>query len=274
MRVTHCSSTLVVAVLCAGLVHAQESAVPTLSPEAMAEFLRNAELSDIRDIGVGVTGSRRAVASDGRFNHDVHIQSVDIRRSTARVGDGRVERNFRDSYAYNIAAYRVAVLLGMDNVPMSVPRDVGGERAAVTWWVDDVALTERERTAQRTYGPDPARTVEQFYTMYVFDELIQNRDRNQGNMLWTADWKMWLIDHTRAFRPEVEITEPVRLTRVRRDLLDNLRALTPEALEDATGEYLSGSQRSRLMQRRDLLVRHFDERIARLGAAAVLLEER
>ena len=41
--------------------------------------------------------------------------------------------------------------------------------------------------------------------MYVFDELIQNRDRNPGNSLWTTDWKLWLIDHTRAFRPDVEI---------------------------------------------------------------------
>ena len=258
--------------LCAGLVHAQEAPAPLPSPEAMEEFLLNAELSDIREIGVGVTGARRAVASHGRLTHDVHIQTVDVRRSALRVGGGRVERNFRDSYAYNIAAYRLAVLLGMDNVPMSVLRTVGGERAAVTWWVDDVAMTERERTAQRTYGPNPSRTVEQFYTMYVFDELIQNRDRNQGNMLWTSDWKMWLIDHTRAFRPDVEITEPVRLTRVRRDLLDNLRALMPEALEEATGDYLSGSQRSRLLQRRDLLVRHFDDRVARLGAGGVLLD--
>lgn len=272
MRVTHCSSTVVAAVLCAGLIHAQESFAPTLSPEAMEEFLLNAELSDIRDVGAGVTGSRRAVASDGRFSHDVHIQSVDIRRPALALGGGRVERNFRDSYAYNIAAYRIAVLLGMDNVPMSVPRAVRGEWAAVTWWVDDVAMTERERTAQRTYGPDQARTVEQFYTMYVFDELIRNQDRNQGNMLWTSDWKMWLIDHTRAFRPQVEITEPLRLTRVRRDLLDNLRALTPEALEEATGDYLGGSQRSRLLQRRDLLVEHFEARIGRLGEAIVLIE--
>ena len=272
MRRTCASPILATLVLCVASIQAQEARLPSLSPAAMEEFLLHAELSDIRDVGVGVTGSQRAVASDGRFSHDVHIQSVDIRRSAARVGDGRVERNFRDSYAYNIAAYRVAVLLGMDNVPMSVPRDVRGERAAVTWWVDDVAMTERERTDLRTYGPDPTRTVQQFYTMYVFDELIQNRDRNQGNMLWTSDWKMWLIDHTRAFRPEVEIAEPVRLTRVRRDMLDNLRALTRDALDDATGDYLDGSQRSRLLQRRDLLVRHFDERIARLGAATVLIE--
>ena len=274
MRVLHGSLALAIASLCLGLVlSAQDAPSPVLSPEAMEEFLLNAELSDIRDVGEGITGTRRAVGSDGRFTHDVHIQTVDIRRPALVVGGGRVERNFRDSYAYNIAAYRLAVLLGIDSVPMSVFRIVRGERAAVTWWVDDVAMTERERTAQRTYGPNPGQTVQQFYTMYVFDELIQNSDRNQGNMLWTSDWKMWLIDHTRAFRPQVEIMEPVRLTRISRGLLENLRRLTPQALEAATGDQLTGSQRSRILQRRDLLVQHYDDRIARLGEGAVLFDQ-
>ncbi len=273
MRGLQESLTLTVTAVCLGLVvHAQEPASPVLSPEATEEFLRTADLSEFRDVGEGITGTLRAVASDGRFTHDVHVQTVDIRAPVLAVGD-RVERNFRDSYTYNIAAYRLAVLLGLDNVPMSVQRSVRSEPAAVTWWVDDVAMTERERTARRTYGPNPAYTVQQFYAMYVFDELIQNRDRNQGNILWTSDWKMWLIDHTRAFRPQVEIGEPARLTRIGRRLLENLRRLTRETLEAATDDYLTGSQRSRVLERRDLLVRHFDERIARLGESAVLFDE-
>ena len=108
---------------------------------------------------------------------------------------------------------------------MSVLREVDGEPAAVTWWVDDVAMIEQERIEQRTLGPDPARTSRQFFTMYVFDELIQNRDRNQGNILWTSDWKMWVIDHTRAFRQDVELTRPERMTRIERRLLEGLRGL-------------------------------------------------
>ena len=273
MRASRGSLAFVAAVSCLGLVLHAQATNPLLSPEAMEEFLLNADLSDFRDVGEGVTGTQRAVASDGRFTHDVHIQTVDIRRAALAVGGGRVERNFRDSFSYNIAAYRLAVLLGMDNVPMSVARSVRSERAAVTWWVDDVAMTERERAAQRTYGPNPARTVEQFYAMYVFDELIQNRDRNQGNMLWTSEWKLWLIDHTRAFRPQVEIGQPARLTRISGRLLGNLRRLSPDALEAAMGDHLTGSQRSRVLQRRDLLVQHFDERIARLGGSTVLIDD-
>ena len=186
--------------------HAQDPA-PALSAAEMEAFLLDAELTDVRDAGAGVTGSQRATASDGRLTHDVHIQSVDISRSRFVARGARVELNFRDSYLYNVAAYRLAVLLGIDNVPMSVLRRVDGRPAAVTWWVDDVAMTEAERIEQRTLGPDPARTSRQFYIQYVFDELIQNRDRNQGNMLWTTDWKMWLIDHTRAFRQDVELTK-------------------------------------------------------------------
>lgn len=256
----------------AGAASAQDAA-PGLSAAEMEAFLLDAELSDFRSAGAGVTGSQRATASDGRLTHDVHIQTVDVSRSRFVARGARVELNFRDSYHYNIAAYRLAVLLGLDNVPMSVPRRVDGESAAVTWWVDDVAMTERERLDQRTLGPDPAKTTRQFYAHYVFDELIQNRDRNHGNILWTSDWKMWLIDHTRAFRRDVELTEPERLTRIGRDLLDSLRGLTPEALEAAVEDHLTGGERSSVMRRRDLLLQHFDERIARIGEQNVVLDQ-
>lgn len=256
----------------AGAASAQDAA-PGLSAAEMEAFLLDAELSDFRSAGAGVTGSQRATASDGRLTHDVHIQTVDVSRSRFVARGARVELNFRDSYRYNIAAYRLAALLGLDNVPMSVPRRVDGESAAVTWWVDDVAMTERERLDQRTLGPDPAKTTRQFYAHYVFDELIQNRDRNHGNILWTSDWKMWLIDHTRAFRRDVELTEPERLTRIGRDLLDSLRGLTPEALEAAVEDHLTGGERSSVMRRRDLLLQHFDERIARVGEQNVVLDQ-
>ena len=254
-----------------GPAQAQDPA-PALSAAEMEAFLLEAELTDIRDAGAGVTGSQRASASDGRLTHDVHIQSVDISRSRFVAPGARVELNFRDSYLYNVAAYRLAVLLGIDNVPMSVLRRVDGRPAAVTWWVDDVAMTEGERIDQRAMGPDPARTSRQFYTQYVFDELIQNRDRNQGNTLWTTDWKMWLIDHTRAFRQDVELTRPERMTRIDRDLLDNLRDLTAEALEAAVDDTLSRGERSSLMRRRDLLLQHFDDRIARHGEGGVVID--
>ena len=131
MRMSHRFPALVAAVLVLVLwlpraAPAQDSA-SALSPEAMEAFLLNAELSDVRDAGAGVTGSQRATASDGRLTHDVHIQAVDISRSIFAAPRARVELNFRDFYRYNIAAYRLAALLGIDNVPVSVLRPIDGQ---------------------------------------------------------------------------------------------------------------------------------------------------
>ena len=46
--------------------------------------------------------------------------------------------------------------------------------------------------------------------MYLFDELISNIDRNQGNIVYTKDWRLWLIDHTRAFRKNSTLKVPAR----------------------------------------------------------------
>ena len=260
------SAALALTAICLTAGYAQETAAPSVSPAAMEAFLLEADLSDYRNVNIGVTGSQRATASDGDLTHDVHIQNVDRRQ---RVAAGEI--NFRDFYLYNVAAYRVAVLLGLDNVPMSVRRFVRGEPAAVTWWVDDVAMDEAERIAQRSFGPNPAATYQQLYTMYVFDELIKNRDRNQGNVLWTSDWRMWLIDHTRAFRLDDELARPELMIRIGADLLERLRSLTSEELREAVGESLTGAERSSLMRRRDRLVRHFDALIEQRGEDAVLI---
>ena len=199
----------------------------TLTPAQMEEFLLHAKIVSTRDAGDGVTNSRRATLSDDMLTHDAHIQIVDQSRAIFRPPTGPPEINFKDSYRYNVAAYRLAVLLELDNVPMSVERIVdtnrfGRKRAAVTWWIDDVMMDERARRKTAARGPDPARTAMQTDIRRVFDELIANRDRNLGNLLWTTDWKMWMIDHTRAFRLGTVLQRPALLLRIERSLLENL----------------------------------------------------
>ena len=134
----------------------------------------------MRSAGEGVTNSRRATFSDGTLTHDVHIQTIDDFRLVFQTSE-IVELNFKDSYRYNIGAYRLARLLGMDNVPMSVRRTIEGKPAAVTWWIDDVLLDEGDRLKEQVVGPNPDRFAMQTYMQRIFDELIQNRDRNLGN---------------------------------------------------------------------------------------------
>jgi hypothetical protein len=272
----HRRSRVLGAILLVGLAPAllaQETPAPAptpaLSPEAMEAFLLKARVSNLRDAGSGVTNSRRATLTDGQLTHDAHIQTVDIAQSVFEAGRN-TELNFKDTYRYNIAGYRVAKLIGLTTVPMSIERAVEGKVAAVTWWVDDVQMDERERMKTKSQGPDPVRTNKQIQIMRVWDELIQNRDRNQGNILWTHDWTMWLIDHTRAFRLNTNLLKPEQLARCDRGLLERLRAVTPEALAKAVGNSLTKQEQEALLARRDKIIKHYDERIARLGEPVVL----
>jgi hypothetical protein len=242
---------------------------PSLSPEQMEAFLLKGRISNQRDAGAGVTNSKRATLSDGQITHDAHIQTVDIAQSVFQAGRS-TEVNFKDTYRYNIAGYRVARLIGLNTVPMSVERTIEGKVAAVTWWVDDVKMDEKDRLKAKTMGPDPVRTTKQIQIMRVWDELIQNRDRNQGNLLWTSDWTLWLIDHTRAFRLGTNLLKPENLARCDRGLLERLRALTPESLAQAVGSSLTRQEQEALLARRDRIIKHYEDRIARLGEPVVL----
>lgn len=248
------------------------AAPPQLSKEEMEAFLLKGKITKTRDAGGGVTASTRATMTDGKITHDVHIQSVDITQSVFEAGKA-TELNFKDSYRYNIAGYRLAQLIGLATVPMSVERTVNGKPSAVTWWVDDVKMDEKERLKRKTLGPDPVRTTKELQVMRVFDELIQNRDRNQGNILWTSDFTMWLIDHTRAFRLGKTLLKPEQLTRCDRGLLERLRAITPEALAKAVGDSLTRPEQEALLARRDAIVKLYDERVAKLSEAAVLFTQ-
>ena len=255
---------------CLGQDTAAPAAPPQLAAEDMESFLQNAKIVATKSTKKGVTLPKRVTLSDGRVTHDAQIQDVDIALAIFEVGPKNTEVDFKDTYRYNIAGYRLSRLLGLDNVPMSVERKINGKPAAMTWWIDDVILDEGERQKKRTVGPNPSRTASQIHILRVFDELIQNRDRNAGNLLWTADWKMWMIDHTRAFRLGKDLLKPQQLERVDRDLFEKMRGLTAPALTETMDKSLTKAEIQALLVRRDAIVKLFDEKIAQRGEAAVL----
>jgi hypothetical protein len=239
------------------------------SDEEQMEFLQHANIVHGRPLKDGITNSRRLTLDDGVGRHDAHFQTVDVRDGVKRSTRG-VELNFRDSFRFNIAAYRLARLLGIRNIPVSVPRRFNGEAGAVTWWVDDVRMTGAERWKNRIPPPDQEDWTRQIQTMRVFDELIANTDRNLGNVLITTDWRLWMVDHTRAFRRYRYLQKPKLLARCDRALLAALRDTDEQALSRALEPWIDRPELRALLVRRTLLLEHFDQRIAEKGEAEVL----
>jgi hypothetical protein len=253
------------------LVAAPAAAQP--SAQEQAAFLSTAAIVNSVPIGKGVTKPFRLTLSDGALTHDAAFQSVNQERQMSRTGrGGALELKFVDSWRFNIAAYRVAVLLGIgDMVPVSVERTWNGRHGALTWWVDDVLMEEGERRRTGVEPPDTEGWTRQQLRMRVFTQLVHDTDRNQGNVLITKDWRLIMIDFTRAFRSWEKLPDP--LTTVRRcdrALLERMRGLSKEQVRHAAGPYLTKFEVDAMMVRRDILVSHFDALIARIGEAHVL----
>jgi len=260
-----------VCMLANGAAQAPPAPAPvSLTPAQMEVFLLEAKVIARKGTAKGVTKPIQATLSDGTVTHDAQIQAVDESRAVFKAGSVS-EFGFRDTYKFNIAGYRLARLLGLQNVPMSVERRIDGKNAAMTWWVDDVRMDETDRIARRPEGWASERVSTQMHVMRVWDALIQNRDRNQSNVLWTSDWTLWMIDHTRAFRTGDELIKADELTRCDRGLLERLRRLTAaDMAQVASGGMLTKTEAEAVLKRRDRLVKLFDGLIATRGEAAVL----
>ena len=241
-----------------------------LDKAAIREFMLTADIVAAEPIGRGVTNPWRLTLSDGETTHDVGFQSVNEKRDRQRLGR-KEELNFVDAYRYNIAAYHVAELLGLDDMmPVTVERDWDGTPGAMTWWVDDVMMNEETRLTERHWPEDMQTFNQQYYRMLVFAELVYDTDRNQGNILYGSDWKLWMIDFSRAFRIWGELQAPRNVTQCDRDLLERMRGLTRARLEEHTGLHLSPGEIGAVLKRRDQLVEHFEALIEQKGERLVL----
>ena len=258
----------VAAVLVAVLAQAP-SAPPTLTRDEMATFLQTARIVRFKQISKGITSPWRLTLTDGRITHDAAFQSVDEHKTSMEFARGGRELNFVDSWRYNVAAFRLAELVGLgEMMPVTVERSWRGNHGALSWWVDTM-MEEGDRLKKKIEAPDSEKWNQQMYRLRVFSQLVDDTDRNVGNVLITPDWSVQMIDFTRAFRLMPSIKEQ-EITRCDRRLLGALEGLTLDQVVKRTGKYLTAAEAKAVVARRDLIVAHVRRLVAQNGEAAVL----
>ncbi|HJT86887.1 MAG TPA: hypothetical protein VJ732_03500 [Bryobacteraceae bacterium] len=233
--------------------------VKPLTSEQKEHFLRTARVMNVHGVTKGITGTVRVTLSDGTITHDASVQRINDSQLIFEGGDGSKELNFKDTYKYNIAAWKLAQVLGIDDmVPPSVERSYEGKAAAFTWWVEDVRMDEETRILRKMSVPDTDRWNEEMYVVRVFDQLIYNTDRNLTNLLIDDQWRIWMIDHTRAFRLQRTLRKSQNLVECDRQLLARMKALDEVTLERQLKPYVSREEIRGLLARRDLIVKFFE----------------
>jgi hypothetical protein len=232
-----------------------QTPAPELTLQQKLEFLQTAEVVASKEIGKGVTRPYRLTLTSGTVTHDAAFQAIDEQKwHEVEMEGGKTERNFRDYWGFNIAAFKLAQLMGLPElVPASVERTWNGKKGALVWWVK-AQFDEEGRRKKNAMPPNITDWNRQVRLMQLFTELTADTDRNMGNVLITDDWRVVLIDFTRAFRLRSALKSPEKLAPCDPGTVARLKVLTREAVQDGLSPYAGPDEVKTLLDRRDLIV--------------------
>lgn len=192
-------------------------------------------------------------------------------------------KGYPDNWKWEIAAYRLDKYLGLNMIPPIVVKRFRGDRGCCSLDYGET-ITLRQKKAQNLNPSSGAKVASLYRAMYLqraFDNLIANADRNEGDVLYTKDWRMLLIDHSRAFYTNKKFTKKLLfdentrplsmpMRQLPRGFVEKLKSLNFEVIKDIVGEYLTEKEIQSILIRKDLIIDNLKKRIEQRGEAAVL----
>jgi len=243
------------------------------SNEEIEEFLRTAEIVSQKRVGEGINNPLKVLLEKDGIQMYAVFRDVHVERSQMPLSDGKISFFFRDDAGFECAAYELSKLLGLDTVPPAVERKIQGEKGTLQAWVENVTTEKalrKETDVPPSGGIERWRWIMQRQNIYIFDNLIYNEDRNLGNILIEPDWKLWMIDHTRAFRRWKELMNPEQVQFAERSLWEKLQVLDENLVRERLEKFVNPAEMNGLIERTSLLVDHIQKLIDERGEKDVL----
>jgi hypothetical protein len=243
---------------------------------AREDFLRTAEIVRFEEIGEGVTKPFK-----------LYLKKDGVELKAAWKNPSGIQGGFLEGWQYEIAAYRLDKLIGLNMIPVAVEREFQGKKGALVLWAESkYSLLKLMENGIRI--PDAAidHTEKMKWLTRAWDCLIANEDRTQQNLLYTEDWRVIVFDHSRAFRSEGEFATrlmfgrngikmtaqgaPMLFRRLPRWFVDKIKTLTFENIREAVGTTLTDKEIKAILTRRDLILQEIAQMVKEQGEATVL----
>jgi hypothetical protein len=258
-----------------------------LAPAAFAQFLPEeiAERARWEEFlaTAAIVGNKRLSIEEGVTEPwKLTLEKDGITRYALWKNPSGMQWGYLESWKYEIAAYRLDKLLGLNMVPPTVEKRFRGNGGSCQLWIDDTDLLKTK--LEEGLDPQVLETPNwkrMSCVQQLFDNLIGNEDRHMGNLLITPDIRSILIDHSRTFRTTSQFTEKIPfcpeafngaevMRELPRVLVEKVRILDEPSIKGAVGKYLTKKEIRAILARRDLALAEVDRLIAKYGAENVL----
>jgi hypothetical protein len=161
-----------------------------------------------------------------------------------------------DATRNEVAAYRLDRQLGLGIVPVTVEREVQGQRGVLQGrplkWVTQTEVQQQQLRGGGWCSADP-----QFQLVYAFDTLIGNEGRAPDALLFDSSaWFVYVTAHDRAFGSTKSLPAylKARPPSPGAELRRRVAALNEANLTTSLGELVDAKGRKAILQRRDALL--------------------
>lgn len=254
-------------------------AVAQFTPEELAQRAKWEKLlQEAEVVGQEQMGGKEAVTEPWVL--ELEIDDIEF-RAIWKNPLGRV-KGFLESWKWEIAAYRIDKLIGLNMVPVTVEKRFQGDLGSCQLWIEDTDTLKKQKDEdikKLSYQVYPWNLS--LFKQRAWDNLIYNTDRHLNQYLVTQDWRMLLIDHSRSFATSKKSTKqliydekykegPFLMKQLPRTLYENIKALTAEKIRSVVGDYLNEKEIEAVMLRKDLIVAWVEKRIEEMGEDKVL----
>jgi hypothetical protein len=228
---------------------------------ALEKVLREAKIGRVeREKLGGRTGPWLITLENGAVRQRAVFRHVDRRRPLPTP----------DSYKYDLAAYELTKLLGIELIPPVVEREVEGRLGSLQVYLEN-CIREKDRKRKKLEPKDPTAFSKALEGTKVFENLTYDECQDTDDLyVHRDDWRICRVDFSEAFAPVPELLPGCGITACPRKLFEGLLKLDQDAVRSALGGYLSQEEIGALLIRKGLIIEEIKNLIGKKGEDAVL----
>lgn len=229
--------------------------------QALEKVLREAKVETIEKEKLGGRTGPWLITLDG---------GAVKQRAVFRHVDRRRPQPTPDSYKYDIAAYELTKLLGVELIPPVVERVIGGRDGSLQVYLEN-CIREKDRKRKRLEPPDLKAFSNALEGIKVFESLTYDKCQDADDLyIHMEDWRVCRVDFSEAFAPVSELLPGCDITVCSRKLYAGLLKLDEGTVKSALKTYLNDEEIGMLLIRKGLLVEKIKALIGEKGEDAVL----